>query len=113
MLGTCTSVCVNIIPLSFMPSVINTRDVKGINLPLTLVNIVNLAIWETYAILKPDPFMTVSQGLGFTCNLIIIFFYLWATGSINAQDTPALWPFMKMLIKFFNLFQVQKNLADI
>ena len=60
MLGTCTSVCVNIIPLSFMPNVIKTRDVKGINMPLTSVNIVNLAIWETYAILKPDPFMTVS-----------------------------------------------------
>jgi hypothetical protein len=29
-------------------------------MPLTSVNIVNLAIWETYAILKPDPFMTVS-----------------------------------------------------
>ena len=95
LLGTCTSVCCNVIPLTFMPNVIKTRDVNGINMPLTTVNIVNLAIWETYALLKPDPFMAMSQGLGFIFNSIVLLFYLWATGSLNAQDTPTLWIMMK------------------
>ena len=67
-----------------MPDVIKTRDVNGINLPLTSVNIVNLAIWETYALLKPDPFMAMSQGLGLIFNSISVFFYFWAIGSLNA-----------------------------
>lgn len=60
MLGTFTSIMCNLIPLSFMPEVINSRDVNGINMPLTTVNVINLATWEAYACLKPDPFMMMS-----------------------------------------------------
>jgi len=60
MLGTIFSVAGNAVPLMYMPEVIQTRDVSGINLPLTLVNVCNLTIWESIAIYIGDPFMTTS-----------------------------------------------------
>lgn len=60
LLGTISSVICNMVPLSFMPEVIKTRDVSGINMPLTYVNLANLGTWLLYALIKGDPFMTVS-----------------------------------------------------
>mmetsp|Transcript_8503 Transcript_8503/g.14309 ORF Transcript_8503/g.14309 Transcript_8503/m.14309 type:complete len:411 (-) Transcript_8503:924-2156(-) len=110
--GTTASILSNMVPLSFMPEVIRTRDVSGINLPLTCINLFNLAIWVSYAILKGDPFMTVSQSLGLVFNSITLMFFLWAKRKINAKDTPSLMVLMDFLIHFFKLFDVQKNLSD-
>ena len=60
MLGTIASIMSNMVPMSFMPEVIETRDVRGINVPLASVNEGNLIIWTTYALLVADPFMSMS-----------------------------------------------------
>lgn len=59
-LGTLTSILANLMLLSFMPKVIHTRDVSGFNMTMTYVNIINFTIWETYAAIRGDPFMTLS-----------------------------------------------------
>jgi uncharacterized protein with PQ loop repeat len=111
-LGTLSSILVNMIPLAFIPKVIQTRDVSGINFPLAAMGTINLFIWASYAIIKQDPFMTVSQVLGFIFNVIILMFYFWAKNQINSIDTPLTWIFMRPLIKFFKQFEVQKNLKE-
>ena len=82
--GTGTSISTNAVTLLAVPDMIATRDVTNINLPLTYVNLLNLFIWDSYAILKPDPFMTVSQFLGFAANVVCLLFYYWAIGKINS-----------------------------
>ena len=59
-LGTLSSIACNGIALSFMPEVIRTRDVSAINLPIAMVAAFNAGVWLSYAILKGDPFFTVS-----------------------------------------------------
>lgn len=107
LLGTGVSVLSNLIPLSFMPSVIQTRDVRGINMPLAIVNQVTLSIWALYAALILEPFMLTSQAMGWTFNGIQIMFYFWAKGKLNAVDTPQIYYIMRYLIRFFSLFVVQ------
>lgn len=111
-LGTIASIMTNVISLTFMPHVIQTRDVSGINMPMTVINLSNLSIWESYAVLRGDPFMTLSQFLGLIFNIIIVMFYLWAKNKINSQDTPNAWIIMRQLIWFFKLFEVQKQLKE-
>lgn len=94
-LGTVASIMTNVISLTFMPHVIQTRDVSGINMLMTVINIANLSIWECYAVLRGDPFMTLSQFLGLNFNIIIVMFYLWAKNKINSQDTPNAWVIMR------------------
>ena len=60
LLGTLMSITTNLVPLTFIPEVIRTRDVSGINMPLTVVNLCNLSLWEAYAMIRQDPFMTTS-----------------------------------------------------
>ena len=60
LLGTSCSVIGNLIPLSFMPTILKTKNVKGINLPLTYVGLFCYFIWLLYAILKQDLFMSLS-----------------------------------------------------
>ena len=43
-----------------MPKVVETRDVKGINLPVTFLNLFNILTWTLYAIIKLDPFMSLN-----------------------------------------------------
>lgn len=112
-LGTLVSILGNLIGLSFVPEVIESRDTRGFNMPLTYINIFNLVIWFSYALLKLDPFMSLSQGLGLLFNVIQAMFYHWAKGRINAHDTPTLWVPMRALISFFNLFVVKQKLGEI
>ena len=112
LLGTTSSIMTNMVPLSFMPDVIASRDVSGINFPLTAVNIFNLTIWLSYAMIKGDPFMTVSQFLGLCFNTTTLMFYFWAKGKINSVSTPNLWMIMRLMINFFRLFEVQQNLKE-
>ena len=60
MLGTLTSILCNIVPLIYMPEVIQTRDVTMINLPMTIVNMTNLFIWFLIAMYIADSFMIIS-----------------------------------------------------
>jgi hypothetical protein len=60
MLGTMFSIASNAVSLMYMPEVIATRDVSGINLPLTLVNVTNLMIWESIALYIGDPCLMTS-----------------------------------------------------
>jgi hypothetical protein len=94
------------IPMMFMQDVIDTKDVSGINLPLSIVSVVNYWIWFSYAAIMRDPFMTVSQGLGLFFNCISLMFFYWATGKINAQDTPFFMFIQRQLLTFFSLFAV-------
>ena len=102
----------NMIPLSFMPEVIQTRDVRGINMPLAIVNQISLSIWALYAMLIMEPFMLTSQGLGWAFNGVQIMFYFWAKGKLNAVDTPQLYSIMRYIIKFFQLFVVQQKFRE-
>ena len=106
MLGTSLSLLGNLIPLSFMPQILQTRDVSQVNLPLTFVSLFNQFIWLLYAIIKQDLFMIMSQGLGFSSNAIQLGFYYWAQGKLNAVDTPLYWKLFKPIISFFKLFSV-------
>jgi hypothetical protein len=112
MLGTLFSMAGNAVPLMYMPDVIQTRDVSAINMPLTCVNVTNLTIWLTIAIYIADPFMTTSQTVGLSFNIVQLMFYFWAKKMITAQKTPKLWVLMRYLLSFFRLFVVQKNLAE-
>lgn len=112
-MGTMASIMSNLIGLSFVPPLIETRDTRAFNMPLTYINVLNLTIWFTYAMIKMDPFMSMSQGLGLSFNLIQVMFYHWAIGNINARDTPSLWPIMKQLLAFFQLFSVKQKLSEI
>lgn len=69
-LGTLSSIACNGIALSFMPEVIRTRDVSAINLPIAMVAAGNAVVWLAYAVLRGDPFFTVSQSLGVIFNSI-------------------------------------------
>lgn len=60
LLGTLSSISINLIPLIFIPDVIQTRDVSGINYALTVVSVINYFIWAAYALIKMDPFMSIS-----------------------------------------------------
>lgn len=112
MLGTLFSMASNAVPLMYMPEVIQTRDVSGINMPLTCVNVCNIIIWLSIALYINDPFMTTSQTVGLSFNVIQLMFYFWAKKMITAQKTPKLWVVMRHLLSFFRLFVVQKNLAE-
>jgi uncharacterized protein with PQ loop repeat len=82
-LGTLTSILTSGISLTYLPEIIKTRDVSGINLLLTSMSVLNYIIWTLYACVKNDPFMTISQGLGFFFNMIMVMFYYWANGKIT------------------------------
>lgn len=112
LMGTCVSVLSNMVPLSFMPAVIETRDVRGINMPLAVVNQVTLTIWATYAALILEPFMLTSQAMGWMFNGIQIMFFFWAKGKLNAVDTPQIYWLMRYLIKIFSLFVVQQKFKE-
>ena len=87
-----------------MPQVIKTRDVTGINLPLSYISTINSTIWFLYAYTKGDPFMTMSNSLGAIFNIIQLMFYFWAISVINPRDTPYIMYIMKSLIHFFGIF---------
>jgi hypothetical protein len=106
MLGTLFSMASNAVSLMYMPDVIQTRDVSGINMPLICVNVCNLVLWLSIAIYIGDPFMTTSQTVGLTFNIIQLFFYFWAKKMITAKKTPKLWVIMRYLLAFFRLFVV-------
>lgn len=112
-LGTLSSIASNMISLSLMPQVIKTRDVSCINLPLAIISCINLGIWCIYAIIVGDPFMTVSQFLGFWFNFIQIMFYFWAKQVITHKDTPFTWFFMKHIIAFFSMFKTQQAAKEL
>lgn len=112
LLGTAVSVLSNMIPLSFMPEVIQTRDVRGINMPLAVVNQATLSIWALYATLIFEPFMLTSQMIGWICNGVQILFFFWAKGKVNAVDTPQVFFIVRHLIKFFSLFTVQQKFKE-
>ena len=59
-LGSLSSIGLNMIPMMYMQDVIDTKDVSGINLPLSVVSVVNYWIWFSYAAIVRDPFMTIS-----------------------------------------------------
>jgi uncharacterized protein with PQ loop repeat len=59
-LGSLSSIGINIIPLMYMQDVIETKDVSRINLPLSIVSVINYCIWFSYATIRRDPFMFVS-----------------------------------------------------
>lgn len=106
LLGTLSSISINLIPLIFIPDVIQTKNVSGINYPLTVVSVINYFIWASYAMIKMDPFMSISQGLGLIFNLIQLMFFYWAKSFITSKDTPILMIVMKGLLWFFSLFVV-------
>lgn len=112
LMGTAVSILSNMIPLSFMPEVIQTRDVRGINMPLAIVNQVSLSIWALYAALIVEPFMLTSQMMGWAFNGIQILFFFWAKGKVNAVDTPQIYFITRYLIKFFSLFAVQQKFKE-
>lgn len=112
LMGTAVSILSNMIPLSFMPEVIQTRDVRGINMPLAVVNQVTLSIWALYAALIVEPFMLTSQMMGWAFNGIQILFFFWAKGKVNAVDTPQVYFITRYLIKFFSLFAVQQKFKE-
>ena len=89
-LGTVVSILSNLIGVAVVPGVIETRDTSGFNMPLIYINIFNLLIWFTYAVVRGDVYMSTSQGLGLLFNLVQALFYHWAIGNINARDTPHL-----------------------
>ena len=78
-----------------MPTVIETRDVRGFNLPNAYLNLFNILTWTLYAIIKFDPFMSLNQIHALSFSLIQLMFYYWAKGQINGIDTPELWKIMK------------------
>ena len=60
LLGTLSSISINMVGLLYLPNVIETRDVSSINQPLSLCSVVNYLIWFMYALIRMDPFMSVS-----------------------------------------------------
>ena len=95
-----------------MPKVVETRDMKGFNVPQTYLNLFNILTWTLYAIIKLDPFMSMNQILALSFTLIQLMFYYWAKGQINGIDTPELWKIMKKLIWFFSLFIVKEKCKE-
>ena len=104
LLGTLASIATNGVNLSCMTDVIKTRDVSGINLPLTVISTINTTIWFLYAYTKGDPFMTMSNSISTIFNSIQLMFYFWAVMVINPRDTPLTMYAMKHLINFFMMF---------
>ena len=96
-----------------MPEIIQTRDTKEINLTLTIVNLVSLSIWILYALLILEPYMLLSNGLGWLCNGIQVMFFYWAKGRLNGVDAPRSYRVMHFLLKFFSLFAVQQQFKEI
>jgi len=40
-----------------MPKIVETRDMRGFNVPVTYLNLFNILTWTLYAIIKFDLFM--------------------------------------------------------
>ena len=102
-LGTLSSIGTQMVPMSLMPQVIKTKDVSGINLPLVMVSLLNFMVWTIYGMLVADPFMTVSQLLGFFFNFVQVLFYLWATSKVNSKETPLAYYTVRKLIAVFRM----------
>ena len=60
MLGTITSILSSSVSLMYMPEVIKTRDVSCINLPMSMMNMLNYFIWTLVALWICDAFMITS-----------------------------------------------------
>ncbi|XP_038904326.1 bidirectional sugar transporter SWEET5-like [Benincasa hispida] len=62
-------------PLTIMKKVITTKSVKYMPFPLSLTNFLNGCVWTAYALIKFDPYMLISNGVGAISGFLQLILY--------------------------------------
>ena len=75
---------------------IREHDSRFINMPVTLVSLINGSVWTAYAVLKKDIPLFMTNALACTFMMVNVTFYLWAKGLVQTSS-------IQMLISFFEL----------
>ncbi|XP_022150093.1 bidirectional sugar transporter SWEET5-like [Momordica charantia] len=76
-------------PLTIMKNVIMTKSVKYMPFTLSLANFFNGCIWTTYALIKFDIYMMISNGVGAVSGFLqlVLYAYYSLWGSKDEENT--------------------------
>lgn len=82
--------------LGMIPLVIREKDPRYINLPMVSVSVVNAMIWTTYAVLKKDIPLFMTNIIAFLVMSTNLTFYMWTLDMVPTN-------FIQLLITFFQM----------
>ncbi|XP_047331553.1 bidirectional sugar transporter NEC1-like [Impatiens glandulifera] len=77
-------------PLGVLRTVVRTRNVDSMPLPLSLALTMNAITWFFYGLLQKDYYITVPNVLGIGFGIIQIVVYLWYSGYKNVPEDQKL-----------------------
>lgn len=113
LIGTVTDIGRNLVGLTIIPYVIETRKTNFFNMPLLYVAIFSCIIWLAYSVLIEDPCLLTACAFSLASIIVQTLFCHWAMGYITESGTPKTLALMQCLIIFFSKFTVQQGLRDI